>query len=141
MGMKKAGAMETHVARAMLLTEEAFATQGAPASPPVAGGPWREAPDLCSLPASPTAPPRLLLLGGMVPGLSGPLTLRTAGRSVCFTRIPGSSLLAHLVDEETETHSDCARPLPGVQGAVPPEPVVCSGAVMLGQGVPGPETT
>ena len=35
MGMKKAGAMETHVARAMLLTEEAFATQGAPASPPL----------------------------------------------------------------------------------------------------------
>ena len=58
--------METRGAGAVLLMEEDFATQR---------GPRREAPDLCSLPVSPTAPPRLLLLGGVGPGLSGPLTL------------------------------------------------------------------
>lgn len=67
--------METRRAGAVLLMEEAFTTRGAPSSPPAAGGPREEAPDLCSLPASPTAPPRLLLLGGVGPGLSGPLTL------------------------------------------------------------------
>lgn len=67
--------METRGAGAVLLMEEDFATQRAPSSPPAAGGPRREAPDLCSLPVSPTAPPRLLLLGGVGPGLSGPLTL------------------------------------------------------------------
>lgn len=96
------------MAGAVLLMEENFPTQGAPSSPPLAGGPWGEAPVMCSLPASLRPHPASSSGAGSL--LSGPLTLCTAGCSVCFTRISGRGLLAHPVVEETDSLRLCVAP-------------------------------
>ena len=113
----RAGTVETRMAGAVLLMEEDFPTQGAPSSPPLAGGPWGEAPDMRSLPARLRPHPAGSSGAGSL--LAGPLTLCTAGCSVCFTRISGRGLLAHPVVEETETHSDCAWPPAWSPGCCP----------------------